>query len=93
MYYTCKYIKKSYKKHELPDGLYSISDIQNCFEYIQKNYLNLSIRIYLDEIEKRNPFKIKTGYYFKLLTPVTIKLIGSTKSKITKSENGGNVPC
>ena len=37
-------------------------------------------------------FKIKTGYYLKLLTPETIKLLGSTKSKITKEENGENVP-
>ena len=37
-------------------------------------------------------FKIKTGYYFELLTPETMKLLGSTKSKITKDENGENVP-
>ena len=37
-------------------------------------------------------FKIKTGYYVELLTPETMKLLGSTKSKIYKDENGGNVP-
>ena len=37
-------------------------------------------------------FEIKTGYYLELLTPETKKLLGSTKSKITKNENGGNVP-
>ena len=37
-------------------------------------------------------FKIKTGYYLGLLTPVTMKLLGSTKNKITKDENGENVP-
>ena len=37
-------------------------------------------------------FKIKTGYYLELLTPETMKLLGSTKSKITKDENGKNVP-
>ena len=36
--------------------------------------------------------KIKTGYYLKLLIPETMKLLGSTKSKITKDENGENVP-
>ena len=36
-------------------------------------------------------FKIKTGYYFELLTPETMKILGSTKSKITKNENGENV--
>ena len=37
-------------------------------------------------------FEIKAGYYLELLTPETKKLLGSTKSKITKNENGGNVP-
>ena len=32
------------------------------------------------------------GYYWDLLTPETIKLPGSTKNKITKDENGKNVP-
>ena len=35
--------------------------------------------------------KIKTGYYLELLTPATMKLLGNTKSKITKNENGENV--
>ena len=46
--------------------------------------------IYLNKIENRISFKIKTGYYLKLLTPETMKLLGSTKSKITKNENGEN---
>ena len=37
-------------------------------------------------------FKIKTGYSLKPLTPETMKLLGSTKSKITKDGNGENVP-
>ena len=40
----------------------------------------------------KKTFKIKTGYYLELLTPETTKLLGSTKSKITKDENGENVP-
>ena len=36
--------------------------------------------------------KIKARYYLKLLTPETMKLLGNTKSKITESENGENVP-
>ena len=46
----------------------------------------------MNKIENRVTFKIKTGYYLELLTPETIKLLGSTKSKITKNENGENVP-
>ena len=36
--------------------------------------------------------KIKTGFYLELITPETMKLLGSTKSKITKNEKGQNVP-
>ena len=51
IYYTCKNIKKSFKNNkfkmsaltwneefELPDGSYSISGIQDCFEHILKNH-------------------------------------------------------
>ena len=33
-------------------------------------------------------FKIKSGYYLELLTPETMKLLGSAESKITKDKNG-----
>ena len=42
------------------------------------------MRIYVNKIENRITFKIKRGYYLELLTPETIKLLGSTKSKISK---------
>ena len=35
---------------------------------------------------------MKTGYYLQLLTTETMKLQGSTKSKITENENGEKVP-
>ena len=47
--------------------------------------------IYVNKIENRVTFKIKTGYHLELLTPETMKLLGSTKHKITKDENGENV--
>ena len=37
-------------------------------------------------------FELKTGYSLELLMPETMKLRGSTKSKITEDENGDNVP-
>ena len=40
----------------------------------------------------RITFKIKTGYYFELLTHETMKLLGSTDNKITKDKIGENVP-
>ena len=109
IYYTWKNIKSSYnnnqfkisaptwsKEFELPDGSYSISDIQDYFEYILKKRSecvdNPSIRIYANRIENRITFKIKSGYYIELLTPETMKLLGSTESKIAKDNGGENVP-
>ena len=43
-------------------------------------------------MENRITFKIKTGYYLELLTSETVKLLGSISNKITKDENGENVP-
>ena len=51
-----------------------------------------SIQIYVNKIENRITFKIKNGYSLELLTKETMKLLGSTKNKITKDKNGENVP-
>ena len=48
---------------------------------------NLSTRIYVNNSENRITFKIKRGYYIELLTPETMKLLGSTENKITKDKN------
>ena len=53
---------------------------------------NPSIRIHVDKVENRITFKIRTGHYLEFLTPGSIKLLGSTRSKISKNENGENVP-
>ena len=107
--YTWKNVNSSYNNNkfkisaptwseefEIPDGLYSVSDIQDYFEYILKKHSesvdNPSIRMYINRIENRITFKIKNGYYLELLTPETMKLLGSTESKITKDKNGENVP-
>ena len=59
---------------------------------IKKSWGNPSIRTYKNKIEKRITFKIKTEYYLELLIPEAMKFPGSTKSKITKDENGENAP-
>ena len=109
IYYTWKNIKNSYNNNkfkisaptwseefELPDGSYSISDIQDYFEYIKKKHIenvdNPPIRIYINRIENRITFKIKSGYCLELLTSKTMKLLGSTLSKINKDKNGESVP-
>ena len=80
----------------MPDWSYSISDIQDYFEYILKKHgekaVNPSIKLHINKIENRITFKIKIGYYLELSTPETMKLLGSTKSKITKDKNGENIP-
>ena len=53
---------------------------------------NPSIMIYINKTENRIMFKIKAGYYLEISTPETTKLLGSIKCKITKDENGENVP-
>ena len=105
IYYTWKNIKSTYNNNkfkisaptwndefELPDGSYSISDIQDYFEYILKNHGEdidkSSVQIYVNKTENRITFKIKNGYTLELLTPETIKLLGSTKNEITKDQNG-----
>ena len=82
-------------KSESPDESYSVSDIQYYFEYIFKKHNgkidNPSIKIYVNKTENRITFKIKTGYYLELSTPETMKLLASTKNKITKDKNYENV--
>ena len=83
-------------KFELPDGSYSVLNIQDYFEYILKkhgeNSDKPSVQIYVNKIENRVTFKIKDEYSLELLTSETMKLLGSTKNKRTKDKNGENVP-
>ena len=51
-----------------------------------------SVQIHLKKTENRVTFKIKNGYSLKLLTPETVKLLGSTNNKITEDKNGETVP-
>ena len=81
---------------KLGDGHYSVSDIQDYFEYILKKHGEdidkPSVQIYVNKIEKKVTIKIKNGYSLELLTPEAMKLLGSTRNKITKDKNGENVP-
>ena len=81
---------------ELPDGSNSISDNQDYFEYILKKHSESvddpPIEIFVSKNKNRIIFKIKNGYYLEFLSLETMKLLGSTKSKITGEKNGKNVP-
>ena len=91
IYYTWKNIKSKYNNNkfkisaptwndtfDLPDGSYSISDIQDYFEFIIKKHVtlteNLAVQICPNKIKNRIVFKIKTDYKLELLTPETMKL-------------------
>ena len=63
---------------DLPNGFYSISDIQHYFEFIIKKRKTLTenppIQIYPQKIKNRIIFKIKTGYKLELLALETMRL-------------------
>ena len=109
IYYTWKKIKSEYNNNkfkipaptwndtfDLPDGSYSIADIQDYFEFIIKKHKvlteNPQIQIYPNKITNRIIFEIKSGYKLELLTPETMKLLGITKKVVDKDKNGENVP-
>ena len=109
IYYTWKNIKTESNNNkfkisaptwdetfDLPDGSYSIDDIQDYFEFIIKKHETLSenpsIQIYPNKIKNRIVFKITNGYKLELLTPETMKLLESTKKVVDKDKNGENVP-
>ena len=83
-------------KFQLPNESYSVSDIQDYFESILEKHGEdideASVQIYVNKIENKITFEVKEGYCFELLTPETMKLLESTKNKITKDKNGENVP-
>ena len=87
--YTWKNIKREYNNNrfkisapawndtfDLPDGSYSISDIQDYFEFITKKHETLTenplLQIYANKIKNRIVFDIKVGQKLEFLTPETI---------------------
>ena len=53
---------------------------------------NPPFQIYPNKIKNRIVFKIKIGYKLELLTPETMKLLGSGKRDVDKDKDGENVP-
>ena len=74
---------------------YSVSDIQDYFEYILKDMEKTLIILQsiknVKKIQNRITFKVKIGYYLELIMTETMKLLGNTKSKINKDKNGENM--
>ena len=103
IYYTWKNIKSEYNNNKfkihaptwddelnLLDESYSVSDIQDYFEYIIKKHETIAdnspVQIYVNRIKNRIVFKIKAGYKLELLTEETIQLIESSKKTLIKTK-------
>ena len=107
IYYTRKNVKSDYNNNkfkisaptwndtfDVPGGSYSIAALQNYFEYIiKKHEFDISpVLIYVNEINNRIVFKIKSGYKLELLSKETMKLLGSMSNSIDKDKNSQLVP-
>ena len=108
IYYTWKKNKSEYNNNKfkifaptlkdeftLPNGSYSVSDIEDYFEYIIKKHETIAdtpVQNYVNKIKSRIVFKIKTGYKLELLTEETMQLLGRLKKVIDKNEDGEIVP-
>ena len=107
--YTWKNIKSEYNNNkfrisaqtwnntfDLPDGSYSITNIQDYFEFIIQKHKTLTenppIQIYPNKVKNRIVFRIKTGYKLEMLTPETMRLLGSTKKDVDEDKDGEKVP-
>ena len=70
--------------------------MQDYFEFLNKKHETLAenppIQIYPNKIKNRIVFKIKTGYKLELLTPETMRLLGSTKKDFDSDKNSENLP-
>ena len=109
IYCTWKNIKSEYNNNklkistptwnesfDLPDGSYSVDDIQDYFEFIIKKHQTLTenppVQVYPNKIKNRIVFKLQGGYKLELLTLETMRLLGSTKKDVDKDKNGEIVP-
>ena len=105
IYYTWRNTKSEYNNNKfkihaptwndefnLPDGSYSVSDIQDYFEYIIEKHEtiadNFPVYIYVNKIKNRIVFKIKTGYILEILSKETMQLLGSSKKDIAQNKDG-----
>ena len=81
---------------DLPDGSHSIVDIQDYFELKIQNNLTVTenppVQIYPNKIKNRIVFTIKTVYKLELLSPETMKILGSTKKDADQDKEGEDVP-
>ena len=81
---------------DVPDGSYSIAALQNYFEYIIKKHETIAdvspVLTYVNAINNRIVFKIKSGYKLELLSKETMRLLGSSSDTIDDDNNSELVP-
>ena len=109
IYYTWKNIKSADNNNkskisaptwndefDLPDGSYSIADIEDYFEFIIRKHESLAenppVQIYPNKIKNRIVFRVKTRCKLELLSLETMKLLGSTKKDVDQNKDGEHVP-
>ena len=107
IHYTGKNIQSEYNNNkskisaptwndtfDLPEGCYSISDIQDYFEFIIEKHKalteNPSAQIYVNQIKNRFVFKIKRDYKLELIFPKTMTLLRKTKKDVAIDKDSGN---
>ena len=109
IYYTWKNIRSAYNNNKfkisastwndefhLPDGSYSVSDIEDYFKYIIKKHEtiadNSAVQIDVNKIKNRIVFKVKTCYKLELLSEETMKFLGNSKKDVDQDKDGEDVP-
>ena len=80
----------------MPDSSYSTAALQNYFEYIIKKHETIDkvspVLIYVNEINNRTVFKIKSGYKLELLSKDTMRLLGSSSDTVDGDKKSELVP-
>ena len=81
---------------DVPDCSYSIAAVQNYFEYIIKKHETIAeispVLIYVNEINNRIVFKIKSGYKLELLSKENMRFLGSSADTTDGDKNSELVP-
>ena len=81
---------------DLPDGSYSIDAIQDYFNYVIKKHETVEntpqVLIYVNKINNKIVFKVKSEYKLELVLKETMRLLGSSNAVIDGDKNGELVP-
>ena len=105
IYYTWKNMKSEYRNNKFKISAPTWNDAwwflfnfwhSRLLSIYYQSTLNLTenppVQIYMSRTKNRIVFKITTGYKLEILTPETMKLLGSTNEDVDKDKNGKNVP-